>query len=83
MKDISIRLSSVQDVQRFVGALVPLKGDFEFIADNLILDARSLMGIFGLDLKHPLRLRVYNENPETMAALAPYRVYTEETQHEQ
>ncbi len=78
MKDIWIRLSTVQDVQRFVGALVPLKGDFEFIADNLILDARSLMGIFGLDLKHPLRLRIYNNSPDTIAALAPYRVHTEE-----
>jgi len=82
MKDIWIRLSSVQDVQRFVGALVPLEGDFEFIADHLILDARSLMGIFGLDLKHPLHLRVYNDSPENMAALAPYRTDTEDTEHE-
>ena len=83
MKDIWIRLSSAQDVQRFVSTLVPLKGDFEFIGEHVILDARSLMGIFGLDLTRPLRLRVYVENPETMAALAPYRADTEETDDEQ
>ena len=83
MKDVWIRLSSVQQVQRFVSDLVPLKGDFEFIADHLILDARSLMGIFGLDLTRPLRLRVYEDTPANLTALAPYRVQTEVDRHEQ
>jgi phosphocarrier protein HPr len=83
MKDVWIRISSVQQVQRFVSDLVPLKGDFEFIADHLILDARSLMGIFGLDLTRPLRLRVYDDSPANLVALAPYLDHTEVENHEQ
>ena len=82
MKDVWIRLSSTKDVQQFVATLVPLQGDFEFVGDHLFLDARSLMGIFGLDLTRPLRLRMHIDNPKNLAAIEPYRVDMEETNHE-
>ena len=50
MQEVRIRLSSAKQVQKFVGALAPLEGDFELIADHFILDARSFMGIFAFDL---------------------------------
>lgn len=82
MQEVWIRLSSAKQVQKFVGDLVPLKGDFELISDRMLLDARSLMGIFGFDLTRPLRLKIYQDSPENLAAIAPYRVDVEETQHE-
>ena len=83
MQEVWIRLSSAKEVQKFVGDLVPLKGDFELVSDNMLLDARSLMGIFGFDLSRPLRLKIYLDSPVNLAAIAPYRVNVEETQHEQ
>ena len=73
MREISIRLSSVKDVQKFVGTLSSLPGDFELASGPFVLDARSLMGIFGFDLSRPLCLRIYDDRPETLAALGPYR----------
>ena len=83
MQEVWIRLSSAKEVQKFVGDLVPLEGDFELVSDNMLLDARSLMGIFGFDLSRPLRLKIYLDSPVNLAAIAPYRVNVEETQHEQ
>ena len=83
MQEVWIRLSSAKEVQKFVGDLVPLEGDFELVSDNMLLDARSLMGIFGFDLSRPLRLKIYQDSPVNLAAIAPYRVDVEETQHEQ
>ena len=83
MKEVQIRLPSTQKVQEFVGVLAPLNGDFELISDRIILDARSIMGIFAFDLTQPLRLKVYNDSAENMAAIAPYRIDMEETDHEQ
>ena len=83
MKEVRIRLSTTKQVQRFVSDLVPLKGDFELVSDHQLLDARSLMGIFGFDLTQPIRLRVYNESPENMAAIEPYRADREEMNDEQ
>lgn len=82
MQEVWIRLSSTKQVQKFVGDLVPLKGDFELISDHILLDARSLMGIFGFDLSQPLRLKIYNDSPGNLAAIAPYRVDMEGTDHE-
>mgnify|MGYP000869339706 CR=1 FL=1 len=82
MQEVWIRLSTAKEVQRFVGDLVPLKGDFELISDHMLLDARSLMGIFGFDLSRPLRLKIYDDSPANLAAIAPYRVDVEETEHE-
>jgi hypothetical protein len=83
MREAMIRLSSVKDVQRFVSAITPLKGDFELISDQLILDARSLMGIFGFDLSMPLRLKIYEDSPVNMTALKSFLVDTTEDANEQ
>lgn len=72
MQSVWIRLGSVRQVQQFVGTLTGLKGDFELVSGQYILDARSLMGILGFDLSKPLRLKVYNDSPENLAALTPY-----------
>ena len=72
MKEVSIRLSTVKQVQHFVGTLSSLPGDFELISGQNVLDARSLMGIFGFDLSRPLRLKIYRDDPGTLQAVAPY-----------
>lgn len=83
MKKIWIRLSSTKEIQQFVGALASLEGDFELVSDQYILDARSLMGIFGFDLTKPLCLKVHNDSAENLAAIKPYTADTEDTQDEQ
>ena len=82
MQEVWIRLSSAKQVQKFVTDLMPLEGDFELVSDHMLLDARSLMGIFGFDLSQPLRLKIYRDNPTNLAAIKPYRVDVEEKKHE-
>lgn len=83
MTTLWVRLPSVRDVQRFVGTLSPLPGDFELVSGPFTLDARSLMGILAFDLSRPLCLNVYDDRPETLAALAPFEAEREENPHEQ
>ena len=78
-----IRLSSVKDVQRFVNTLAPLRGDFELISGQFILDARSLMGILRFDLSKPLCLKILNNCPENLTAIQPFRVDAAEDEYEQ
>lgn len=81
MRQVTIRLASPDQVQLFVKTLTTLNGDFEIISGRHILDARSLMGFFSLDLSSPISLKVYNDCPENLDALAPYLI--EEADHEQ
>jgi len=72
VKNVYIRLSSIEQVQHFVNTLTSLEGDFELITKKHILDARSMMGIFSLDLSVPIKLRVYNDNEQNMNAIQPF-----------
>lgn len=72
MREVYVSLPTVERVQQFVGVLTGLPGDFDLLAGRHILDARSLMGIFSLDLTKPQLLKVYDDNKNTMAALGAF-----------
>ena len=74
MENVYVSLSSPEIVQRFVETLTRLEGDFDLISGKYILDGRSLMGIFSLDITKPIQLRVHNNSEENMDALHPFMV---------
>lgn len=82
MKQVYVRLTTAEQVQHFVKTLTALSGEFELISGKHILDARSLMGLFSLDLTHPIALKVYNDCAENLDAIAPYLSEAEENKHE-
>ena len=72
MRSVYVSLPSVNSVQKFVATVSKLEGNFDFQSGNYILDARSLMGIFTLDLTKPLKLNIQNDTEETMHALRSF-----------
>lgn len=82
MRQVSVSLPTVEQVQRFVKTITPLSGDFELISGKHILDAHSLMGLFSLDLSRPITLKVYNDCAENLSAIAPFLSEAEDATHE-
>lgn len=80
MQSVYVQLSGAETVQKFVEQISALDGDFDLVAGNYILDARSLMGIFSLDISKPIELRIYNDTPENMQHLARF-IVTTDTKH--
>ena len=72
MQTVYVKLPTPDTVQDFVERLGDLQGQFDLVHGRYILDARSLMGIFSLDLAQPLELRVHNDTKENMNALRPF-----------
>ena len=72
MRTVEIWLPSTAQVEKFASTLIPLEGDFELIADNSILDARSFMGIFSFDLTKPIKLKIYVDSEENLRAISPF-----------
>ena len=66
MRIVYISLPSAEDVQGFVTQISSLDGQFDLLSGKYVLDAKSLMGIFSLDLTKPLKLRVEKDTKETM-----------------
>lgn len=74
MENVYVNLSTPEIVQKFVETLSTLDGDFELISGKYLLDARSLMGIFSMDISKPIELCIHNASDETMKAISPFVV---------
>lgn len=67
MKELKIMLSTIEDVKEFVNITNRYKFDCDLVSGRYAVDAKSIMGIFSLDLAKPLKMVIRNENAETDA----------------
>ena len=75
MKTVFIRLSTIQDVRDFVNIVTSYNGEIDLSSGRYIVDGKSIMGIFSLDLLSPIKLTAHSENPEKLfESLKPYIV---------
>ena len=74
MKTVQISLNSIDKVKSFVNAITQYEFDFDLISGRYVIDAKSIMGIFSLDLSIPLERAIHAENniDEIMETLKPY-----------
>ena len=77
MKEVQISLKSIEDVKHFVQTLTMFDGEFELISGKYIVDAKSILGLFSVDLSKPDVLRIDVEKTkmeEVLKAISVYRV---------
>ena len=77
MKTVQISLNSIDKVKSFVNAITQFEFDFDLVSGRYVIDAKSIMGIFSLDLSKPIELVIHAEDhlDEIMDILKPYIVY--------
>ena len=76
MKTVKISLNSIDKVKAFVNDITKFDSDFELVSGRYVIDAKSIMGIFSLDLSKPIDLNVHAQDSldAILAVLAPYIV---------
>lgn len=76
MKTIKISLNSIDKVKSFVNDITKFDSDFDLVSGRYVIDAKSIMGIFSLDLSKPIDLNIHaDENLDTiLSVLVPYIV---------
>ena len=76
MKTVQISLNSIDKVKSFVNTIARFDFDFDLISGRYVIDAKSIMGIFSLDLSKPIDLAIHAETDidEIMEVLKPYLV---------
>lgn len=73
MKAFDVVLSSIVDVKNFVNVVNRYDFEVDLISGRYVVDAKSIMGIFSLDLGKPIRVEVHTDAPdEIMAELKPF-----------
>ena len=74
-----IRLSTIQDIRRFVETVSMTDVEVDLSSDRYVVDGKSIMGIFSLDLLNPIKMIVHSDDcPELMEKLEHFRVKAEE-----
>ena len=76
MKTVQISLNSIGKVKSFVNAISQFDFDFDLISGRYVIDAKSIMGIFSLDLSNPIDLNIHCEDnvDAILEVLKPYIV---------
>ncbi len=76
MKTVKISLNSIDKVKAFVNDVTKFDSDFDLVSGRYVIDAKSIMGIFSLDLSKPINLNIHNEDSvdSILNILKPYIV---------
>ena len=74
MKTVQISLNSIDKVKSFVNDITKFNNDFDLVSGRYVIDAKSIMGIFSLDLSKPIDLNIHAEDnmDEIMNMLSAY-----------
>ena len=74
MLAVKISLNSIDKVKSFVNDISGFNAEFDLVSGRYVIDAKSIMGIFSLDISKPIDLNIHTETEteEIMAAIKPY-----------
>ena len=68
-------LSSINDVKNFVNIVSKYDYEIDLASGRYVVDAKSIMGIFSLDLSKPITVEIHSENCADLAGeLKPFAV---------
>lgn len=62
MKTVTVNLNSIEKAKSFVKDITRYDNDFDLVSGRNLIDAKSIMGIFALDLSKPLQLNIHSQN---------------------
>lgn len=62
MTIVKIRIDTIADVKKFCSLVMGCESDVDIVSGRYAIDAKSIMGIFSLDLSKDLELRIHSDN---------------------
>lgn len=68
MKEMKIMLTNVSDIREFVNCVILTDYDVDLVQGRYTIDAKSIMGIFSLDLRSPISLVAHTANADELFA---------------
>lgn len=73
MKELVINIHTIDDVKQFVNTVSKYSYDVDVVSGRYAIDAKSIMGLFSLDLSKDLTIKIHSNNCEDLAGdLKPF-----------
>ena len=68
MREVQITLKGIEDVRNFVKEVILLNYEVDLVQGRYVVDAKSVMGIFSLDLLSPITVQVHSDDCDAFLA---------------
>lgn len=75
MVELSVKLDTIAKVKDFVNLLVGVSYDVDLVSGRYVVDAKSIMGLFSLDLSKPIEMQIHAEEAECADLLEKVKPY--------
>lgn len=68
MKALMVSLNSIDKVKAFCNEIAKFDAEFDLISGRYVIDAKSIMGIFSLNLSKPIKVEVHCDDCDAFLA---------------
>jgi len=68
MKTVTIKLQMAENVKKFVGIVSKYPYEIDLRSGRHVVDAKSILGIFSLDLNRPINMEIYSDDCDDLLA---------------
>lgn len=68
MVEFNMMLNSINDVKDFVNTVSRYDFDVDLVSGRYVVDAKSIMGIFSLDLSKPIKAEIHADDASQFLA---------------
>jgi len=68
MKEFKVRIETIEDVKKFVSTVMAFDFDIDLISGRYAIDAKSIMGIFSIDLSKELKMVAHTDDTTELEA---------------
>lgn len=73
MTEFNVKITTIDDVKNFVSTVMMFEYDIDLVSGRYAIDAKSIMGIFSIDLSKELKLVAHtNDATELKKAIADF-----------
>ena len=73
MVKMTIKLETINNVKDFVSTVSKYEFDVDLISGRYAIDAKSIMGIFSLDLSKPIDVEAHTDDQSALADLEKFK----------
>lgn len=75
MNEMKIQIETIEKVKKFEAIVVEMGSDVDLVSGRYVIDAKSILGVFSMDLTKPLKLVVHAPEEEVGKILEAFREF--------
>ena len=74
MVECVIKISLIEDIKRFVSIVDSIECDIDLVKGSVIVDAKSLMGVFIIDISQPTKIVIHRDDESLLDKFKEWRM---------